>query len=274
MIKRLQHGAAFAVLLLTVAAPCPALCATEPEQQTGAWWWKGIHQTEPGAQFAADTLPAALKAVPLSAGRLERYRTRATHGEAEAQFFLATLYAEAELQESASAVVRGFSVSQDYPQALTLYAQAAGQQHSSAQNNLGLLYAQGKGAARDDAQAEAWFRRAALQGHASAQNNLGVLYEQGRAVERSATLAASWYRKAADQGLPEAQFNLGRMYVSGQGITADQSLAYVWLSLAAQQRFEPAGTALRELEGNLSEKALADAQLHLAEWQATHVAPR
>ena len=95
-----------------------------------------------------------------------------------------------------------------------------------------------------------------------------------RCERGSATLAASWYRKAAEQGLPEAQFNLGRMYVSGQGITADQSLAYVWLSLAAQQRFEPAGTALPRNEGTVSEKALAEAQLHLAEWQATHVAPR
>ncbi len=270
---RLQLRATFCALLIALSLPFPAPGA-EAEPQTAAWWWKGIHQTEPGAQFAADTLPETLKAVPLSASRLERYRASAKQGEAEAQFFLATIYAEADPYASESAVRRGFVVSQDYPEALAFYAQAAAQHHVQAQNNLGLLYAEGKGAARDDAQAEAWFRRAALQGHAGAQNNLGVLYEQGRAVERDATTAAAWYRKAADLGSPEARFNLGRLYAHGQGVGTDKSLAYVWLSLAVQQRFEPAVVALRELESNLSDKALREAQMQLTEWRATHLSAR
>ena len=46
---------------------------------------------------------------------------------------------------------------------------------AEAQNNLGLMYFNGRGVAQDDAEAVAWYRRAAEQGFANAQYNLGAL---------------------------------------------------------------------------------------------------
>ena len=46
---------------------------------------------------------------------------------------------------------------------------------AEAQNNLGLMYFNGRGVAQDEAEAVAWYRRAAEQGFANAQYNLGAL---------------------------------------------------------------------------------------------------
>jgi TPR repeat protein len=41
--------------------------------------------------------------------------------------------------------------------------------------------------------AAAWYRSAAEQGDASAQNNLGVMYANGVGVERDDVQAVDWY---------------------------------------------------------------------------------
>ena len=77
------------------------------------------------------------------------------------------------------------------------------------------------GVARDDAEAVAWYRKAAEQGNADAQNNLGVMYAAGRGVARDDTEAVDWYRKSAEQGNVLAQQNLERMYADGRGVPRD-----------------------------------------------------
>jgi TPR repeat protein len=69
-----------------------------------------------------------------------------------------------------------------------------------AQNNLGLVYAEGTGVAKSDAAAVVWFRRAAEQGLPDAQYNLGLAYDLGRGVSTDHSAAAIWYRKAVRQG--------------------------------------------------------------------------
>ena len=44
----------------------------------------------------------------------------------------------------------------------------------------------------------------ANQGYAAAQNNLGVMYAEGRGVSKDDDKAVEWYRKAADQGYERA----------------------------------------------------------------------
>jgi hypothetical protein len=46
----------------------------------------------------------------------------------------------------------------------------------------------------------------AEQGYAEAQNNLGVVYASGKGVTQDDEQAAFWFRKAADQGEAMAQF--------------------------------------------------------------------
>jgi uncharacterized protein len=74
----------------------------------------------------------------------------------------------------------------------------------------------------DQASALRIWMPAAEFGDAEAQNNVGVLFEQGRGGEPNHEAAAIWYQKAADQGHAGAQFNLGSLYERGLGVPADK----------------------------------------------------
>ena len=88
---------------------------------------------------------------------------------------------------------------------------------------------------QDDAEAVRWWRRAAEQGHATAQYNLGVMYANGRGVPQDDAEAVRWYRLAADQGEALAQSNLGVMYANGRGVPQDDVHAHMWINLGASR---------------------------------------
>lgn len=52
------------------------------------------------------------------------------------------------------------------------------------------------------------YRRAARAGHPAAQNNLGLMYLEGRGVERSPAQARAWLSRSAEQGFEKAEKNL------------------------------------------------------------------
>src|SRR6201988_5055698 len=71
-------------------------------------------------------------------------------------------------------------------------------------------------------------------GNARAQNNLGVMFENGKGVAQDVATAVKWYRLAAAQGYGGAQYNLGLIYAIGRGgVPRDPLRAYMWFSLAA-----------------------------------------
>ena len=65
------------------------------------------------------------------------------------------------------------SIPQDYKKAFDLFTKSAEQGYIRAQNNLGWMYAEGKGTPQDDKQAVHWYTKSAEQGDAWAQHNLG-----------------------------------------------------------------------------------------------------
>ena len=81
----------------------------------------------------------------------------------------------------------------------------------AAQNNLGLLYANGKGVAQDYGTAFKWYEKAAMQGFVIAQVNLAELYEEGLGVARNPALARKWYENAALEGNENAKAALQRL---------------------------------------------------------------
>ena len=129
----------------------------------------------------------------------------------------------------------GRGVPQDHREAVKWFRLAAEQGHALAQNNLGVMYEEGRGVPQDHREAVKWYRLAAEQGHARAQNNLGVMYEEGRGVPQDHREAVKWYRLAAEQGYALAQFNLGLIYANGQGVPQDHREAIKWYRLAAEQ---------------------------------------
>jgi TPR repeat protein/Zn-dependent protease with chaperone function len=123
----------------------------------------------------------------------------------------------------------------DYISASASYKKAADQGNAGAQNNLAVLYAEGKGVDKDPVRAFELFRKSAEQGDTQAQSNLGSVYLNGVGVARDYTAALTWLQRAADKGNAAAQYNLSVMYQSGLGVKADPKKSLEWLRKAAEQ---------------------------------------
>lgn len=115
---------------------------------------------------------------------VEMWRPLADKGNADAQFHLATLYAE------------GNGVEQNDATAFAWFQRAANQGHAGAQYDVGASYFAGLGVGKDAEQAGKWFQRAANQGMVYAQLNLGLLYASGTGVAQDDVEALKWLELA------------------------------------------------------------------------------
>jgi len=79
------------------------------------------------------------------------------------------------------------------------------------------------------------YRKAAEQGDANAQNNVGAMYANGKGVPQDYAQAMRWYRKATEQGDAAAEYGVGRMYANGNGVPQDYAQAIGWFRKAAEQ---------------------------------------
>lgn len=117
-----------------------------------------------------------------------------------------------------------------------------------AQNNLALLYAEGKeGLPGDAAKAAELYRAAAEQGNAVAHFNLARCYALGEGVEADEKAFIEHCTKAAYAGHPAAQYTLGCAYRDGLGVAEDAIEAERWLSRAEMNGYEPAKAAWKAL---------------------------
>ena len=89
-----------------------------------------------------------------------------------------------------------------------------------------MRYRDGQGVATNYAEAVKWFRQAAEQNFSPAQYNLGVCYTLARGVEKDVVEAAKWLRKAAEQNYGQAQFVLAIRYANGLCVPKDDTEAY------------------------------------------------
>ncbi|WP_418135103.1 tetratricopeptide repeat protein [Aeromonas veronii] len=109
-------------------------------------------------------------------------------------------------------------------------------------------------------------KQAAEQGDSSAQNELGVRYADGEDVPQNDRIAAIWLRKAAEQGNPSAHLNLGGVYERGQGVPQDYKLAYVWYSIATANGTIFGKTSQDNVAKKLTPAELAAAQTLAAQY--------
>jgi TPR repeat protein len=145
-------------------------------------------------------------------------------GDAAAQYSLGKLFEHGE-----------GPVGQDVAKAVQWYRAAAAQGLPAAQNNLGLMYAQGRGVPSDLTRAIEIWRAAAQQSYPWAQYNLGLAYFRGQGVPVDQSEAADWFRRAADGGLAEAQFIMGQLRREGLGLEKDEGRALAWYDRAVEQ---------------------------------------
>jgi uncharacterized protein len=192
----------------------------------------------PVAPAAAQTYSDGMKA--FQAGQYAKSRdiweALATAGNPLAQYSLGKLY------ESGAG-----EVERDYSRAAQWYQRSSDQGVLAAQNNLGLMYSQGRGVPRDTARAVKLWTNAGTNGHAIAQFNLGLAYFRGEGVAENKGEALTWFRRAADLGLADGQYAMGEMARLGLVSTPDLGEALGWFRLAAAQNHEQARSQAAEL---------------------------
>lgn len=169
---------------------------------------------------------AAVQTNPAHTIAVNDIQPLAEQGDANAQFFLGTMYRN------------GQNVPQDYAQAIAWYRKSAKQGDQRAQYNLGMMYSKGQGVAEDNSKAARWFRIAALQGHVPSQYNLGVLYGNGKGVPLDIIEAHKWFSIAAMSGDADA---IREEELTGDILTPDQNkesrkLTEAWLAAHPQAR--------------------------------------
>lgn len=89
-----------------------------------------------------------------------------------------------------------------------------------------------------------WMLMAAKNNHSAAQNNIGLSYLHGLGVGKNSKLAFIWLSKAAKNGIIDAQNELARLYYDGRGTTKNLQKAYYWWLIAANQNDEYAQSNL------------------------------
>jgi uncharacterized protein len=134
----------------------------------------------------------------------------------------------------------------DYQRALASWRPLAVQGNPTAQNNLGIMYLDGKGVPQNTSEAVRYLSLSAAAGSSLGQNNLGGLYRDGKGVPRDYGKAAQWFAASASQGNSAGMYNLGLMYEMGQGIKAEPFHAYMWYALAADMGSMPNAAAHRD----------------------------
>ena len=162
-----------------------------------------------------------------------RIWTRTIAAAAMLAFGVTSAFAGA-FEDGANAYKRG-----NYQGALNAWRNLS-QTDATVQNNIGIMYMDGRGVARNMPLAVQWLARSAANGSSLVQNNLGGLYRDGKGVNRDFNKALTYFSASAAQGNAAGQLNLGLMYMYGQGVRQDLARAYMWFDLASAQNLKQA----------------------------------
>jgi len=154
----------------------------------------------------------------------------------------------------------GRGLAQDQQQAISWLTKAAQQNLAPAQFRLGSVYERGVGTAKDLKRARDFYTRAASQGHARAMHNLGVLFAEGAEGKPDYATALGWFKKAAELGVRDSQFNLAILYARGMGTEQNLVQGWIWFNAATLQGDVDAGRKRDELATRMTGTQIAAAK--------------
>jgi len=153
----------------------------------------------------------------------EEWQPAATDGDPQAQHGLGVLFE------------RGLVTGKvDMASAIHWYQAAADQGFADAENNLAMIYLDGRGVAKNPRKAIALWTKASDSGNTLALFNLGIQYLNGVGVSKNERRAADLISRAAQGNLSQAQFLLGMFYRDGTGVKKDPAQADSWLKRSAE----------------------------------------
>jgi localization factor PodJL len=170
--------------------------------------------------------------------------------------------------EIAVRFAEGRGVPQDLSTAADWFERAGKQGLIPAQFRLGGLYEKGLGVKKDLERARRLYTVAAEAGNAKAMHNLAVLYAEGIDGKPDFQSAAKWFRKAADHGVADSQYNLAILYARGIGIELSLTEAFKWFTLAAREGDKDAAKKRDELGTRLDQQSVMAARATAQVWTA------
>ncbi len=136
----------------------------------------------------------------------------------------------------------------------------------NAQNELGLMYSEGRGLPQNYLEAKDWFKKAADQGHAGAQVNLGTLYFLGRGAPYSDHMALFWFQRAAEQRNALAFAKLGMMYERGRAVRQSLVEAHMWYNLSVAYGEKRAAESRDAVATQMMPGQIAEAEDRAKKW--------
>ena len=187
-----------------------------PQNQSKALKW---YELAAGYKAKLNIYNLAKKNVPQA---LKALMDDAENGIAQAQFILATMYAN------------GQSVSQDNKEAFKWYFRLAAEQGAALE---GIEVDKFK--KKNIPQELKFLTNDAESGIAEAQFKLGMIYAYGQGVPQDDQQALKWYQLSAEKGNSRAQYALGMMYYKGQGVPLSEQKAMEWFRLSIGQTVFP-----------------------------------
>jgi uncharacterized protein len=211
--------------------------------------------------LAFSVLPAAARNPidDINCDTLPQIRADAEHNDPKAQLDLGKLY------------LNGHCVATDANEAAKWTVKAAKQEYTPAQATLAALYYQGH--FYEDAAKMA--EKAADKGDSASQFLLATLCQRGLGVAQDYTEAARWAMRSAKQGNFGGQFLIGRLYKEGNGVPKDNIEADKWYDLSIKKAEDKRTfTHVKaELEAQMSERDIAEAQRRADAWKPTPESP-
>ena len=139
----------------------------------------------------------------------------------------------------------------------------------TAQNELGILYSEGRGLPQNYLEAKDWFKKSADQGHAGAQVNLGTLYSLGQGAPYSDHMALFWFQKAAEQRNALAFAKLGMMYERGRSVPQSLVEAHMWYSLSAAYGEKRAAESRDTIATRMTRSQITESEERAKKWTPT-----
>jgi localization factor PodJL len=162
--------------------------------------------------------------------------------------------------ELAIRYAEGRGVPQSTAEAARWLERAAHSGFAPAQFRLAGLNEKGDGLRKNTQAARKLYLAAASKGHAKAMHNLAVLYAEGVDGKPDYKVAAQWFQKASMYGVTDSQYNLAILYARGIGIPANLAESYRWFAMAAAGGDNEAAKKRDEVAARLDSKTLAMAK--------------
>lgn len=148
----------------------------------------------------------------------------------------------------------------DYAGALQAWAPLALEGNADSLFNLGQMYRFGYGVEADKLKAKVFYNEAADRGHPAAERTLAADLFYADPAERDLDRSVQLFWSAAIKGDAPSQYMLATLYYSGEAVSRNLVQAWAWMKLANDNNYEDARGGLENIEVELSQNQLAQAQ--------------